>query len=89
MNVKIGNVTVDLDEMSFGEINDIVQQLRVVRARKEKSKHIVDDFRAMIENIHAEGFEFLCRDTGEVLNSKYWVLYDSINQCAYDEKEDE
>ena len=89
MNVKIGNVTVDLDEMSFGEINDIVQQLRVVRARKEKSKHIVDDFRAMIENIHAEGFDFLCRDTGEVLNPKYWVLYDSINQCAYDEKEDE
>ena len=89
MNVKIGNVTVDLDRMSFGEINDLVQQLREVRARKEKSKHIVDNFRAMIENIRAEGFDFMCRDTGEVLDPKYWVLYDSINMCTYEERGDE
>ena len=88
MNVKIGNVTVDLDRMSFGEINDLVQQLREVRARKEKSKHIVDNFRAMIENIRAEGFDFMCHDTGEVLDPKYWVLYDSINMYAYEEGKD-
>lgn len=87
MNVKIGNVTVDLNKMPFGEINDLIQQLREVRARKEKSKRIVDNFRAMIENIRAEGFDFLCDDTGEVLDPKYWVLYDSINQCVYSEKE--
>jgi hypothetical protein len=87
MNVKIGNVTVDLDKMSFGEVNDLIQQLREVRARKEKSKHIMDNFRAMIENIRAEGFDFLCDGTGEVLDPKYWVLYDSINHCIYPEKE--
>ena len=89
MNVKIGNVTVDLDKMSFGEVDNLVQQLRKVRVRKEKSKRIVDNFRAMIENIRAEGFDFLCDDTGEVLDPKYWVLYDSINQCVYPEKERE
>ena len=87
MNVKIGNVTVDLDKMSFGEVNDLVQQLRKVRARKEKSKNIVDNFHAMIENIRAEGFDFMCRDTGEVLDPKYWVLYDSINRCIYPDEE--
>ena len=89
MNVKIGNVTVDLDKLSFGEVDDLVQQLRKVRARKEKSKNIVDNFRAMIENIRAEGFDFMCRDTGEVLDPKYWVLYDSINRCIYPDEERE
>ena len=89
MNVKIGNVTVDLDKLSFGEVDDLVQQLRKVRARKEKSKNIVGNFRAMIENIRAEGFDFMCRDTGEVLDPKYWVLYDSINRCIYPDEERE
>ena len=87
MNVKIGNVTVDLDKLSFGEGDDLVQQLRKVRARKEKSKNIVGNFRAMIKNIRAEGFDFMCRDTGEVLDPKYWVLYDSINRCIYLDEE--
>ena len=87
MNVKIGNVTVDLDKLSFGEVDDLVQQLRKVRARKEKSKNIVGNFRAMIKNIRAEGFDFMCRDTGEVLDPKYWVLYDSINRCIYLDEE--
>jgi hypothetical protein len=89
MNViNIKNVTINTNDMTYEEVNALVQQLRTIRARKEQAKRIVDNFHAMIENIREEGFDFCCEDTGEVLDPKYWVLYDSVNHCTYPKKEE-
>ena len=83
MSIRVKNVTIDTDDMTYEEVNELVQQLRAVRARKEDAKRILENFQAMIDNIREKGFDFCCKDTGEVLDPKYWVLYDSREFCTY------
>ena len=84
--MMIKNVTVDTTDMSFEEVDALIQDLRAIRARKGELKSRMDGFRAMIANMrNEEGMTFVSKTTGEVLDPDDWELYDETTHSFYHE----
>ena len=82
------NVIVDTTEMSYEEVDALIQNLRAIRARKGELKSRMDGFRAMIANMrNEEGMTLVSKHTGEVLNPNDWELYDETTHTFYHEQE--
>ena len=97
--MKIKNVVIDTTEMSYEDVDNLVQKLRKVRDRKAELRNRLEHFRAMITNMrdnegmalvsNNEGMTFVSKCTGEVLNPNDWELFDEITHSFYHEKGDE
>lgn len=86
--MMLKNVIVDTTEMSYEEVDALIQNLRAIRARKGELKSRMDGFRAMIANMrNDEGMTFVSKYTGEVLNPDDWELYDETTHSFYREQE--
>ena len=84
--MKIKNVVVDTTEMSYEDVDSLIQSLRKVRERKADLRNHLGNFRAMITNMrNNEGMTFVSKCTGEVLNPDDWELYDEMAHAFYHE----
>ena len=86
--MKIKNVVIDTTEMSFEDVDNLIQSLRKVRERKGELRSRLSNFRAMISNMrNNDGMTFVSKHTGEVLNPDDWELYDEVTHSFYREEE--
>ena len=82
--MMLKNVIVDTTDMSFEEVDALIQNLRTIRARKGELKSRMDGFRSMIANMrNDEGMTFVSKTTGEVLDPDDWSLYDETTHSFY------
>jgi len=87
--MKMRNMIMDTSDLSFEELDALIQQLRKARERKGEARARYQNFSTMIENMKEDNLVFCSRHTGEVLNPNDWVVYDNLAHCAYPEKEEE
>ena len=84
--MMIKNVVIDTTEMSYEDVDNLVQSLRKVRERKTALRNNLRNFRIMITNMrNNEGMTFVSKHTGEVLNPDDWELYDEMSHAFYRE----
>ena len=84
--MMIKNVIIDTTEMSYEDVDNLVQSLRKVRERKTALRNNLRNFRTMITNMrNNEGMTFVSKHTGEVLNPDDWELYDEMSHAFYRE----
>ena len=84
--MMIKNVIVDTTDMSFEEVDALIQNLRAIRTRKGELKSRLDGFRTMIANMrNEEGMTFVSKTTGELLDPDDWELYDETTHSFYHE----
>ena len=84
--MKFRNVTVDTNDMTYAEVNTLVQELRAVRARKEKLHDRINTMRAMTENMREAQMSWVNKYTGEVFNPEDWDLFDETTNSFYYEE---
>jgi hypothetical protein len=87
--MKMRNLIMDTSDLSFEELDTLIQQLRKARERKGEARARYQNFSAMIENMREENLVFCSKHTGEILNPNDWVVYDNLNHSAYPETNEE
>ena len=84
--MMIKNVIIDTTEMSYEDVDNLIQSLRKIRERKTALRNNLKNFRTMITNMrNNEGMTFVSKHTGEVLNPDDWELYDETTHSFYHE----
>lgn len=84
--MMIKNVIIDTTEMSYQDVDNLIQSLRKIRERKAALRNNLGTFRTMITNMrNNEGMTFVSKHTGEVLNPDDWELYDEMSHAFYRE----
>lgn len=79
-------VKVDTTEMSYKEIDALVQELGKIRMRKGVLSSCLNVFRSTISNMrNKNGITLINKHTGEVLNPDDWDLYDETTHSFYEE----
>ena len=79
-------VKVDTTEMSYKEINTLVQELEKIRNRKGELSSYLNTFRNMISNMrNKHSMSLVSKTTGEVFNPDDWDLYDETTHSFYEE----
>lgn len=84
--MKFGNVTIDTNDMTYAEINALVQELRAVRARKEQLHERINTMRAMTENMREAQMSWVNKYTGEIFDPEDWDLFDETTNSVYYEE---
>ena len=87
--MELKHVELNTDDMTFDEVNDLIQTLRRVRERKSQLQSRVNSLYAMCTNMKSDGMSFVSRYTGEVLNPDDWALYDNEARAFYPGKGEE
>ena len=84
--MMIKNIIIDTTEMSYEDVDNLIQSLRKIRERKTALRNNLKNFRTMITNMrNNEGMTFVSKHTGEVLNPDDWELYDEMSHAFYRE----
>lgn len=84
--MMIKNVIIDTTEMSYEDVDNLIQSLRKIRERKAELRNRLGNFRTLITNMrNEEGMTFVSKHTGEVLNPDDWELYDEMSHAFYHE----
>ena len=82
--MMLKNVIVDTTDISFEEVDALIQNLRAIRIRKGELKSRLEGFRAMVANMrNEEGMTFVSKTTGEILDPDDWELYDETTHSFY------
>ena len=87
--MKMRNLVMDTSNLSFEELDTLIQQLRKARERKGEARARHQNLCSMVENMREDNFVFCSKHTGEILNPNDWVVYDSLNHSAYPETKEE
>ena len=87
--MELKHVELNTDDMTFDEVNELVQTLRRIRERKSQLQSRVNSLYAMCTNMKSDGMSFVSRYTGEVLNPDDWALYDNEARAFYPGKGEE
>ena len=87
--MKMRNLVMDTSDLSFEELDTLIQQLRKARERKGEARARHQNLCSMVENMREDNFVFCSKHTGEILNPNDWVVYDSLNHSAYPETKEE
>lgn len=81
-------IRVDTNEMSYAEVNGLIQDLKAIRTRKAELKARLNDFRSLLTVMrYADGMTLVSNATGEVLNPDDWDLYDETTHSFYHNEE--
>lgn len=83
--MKMRNLVMDTNDLSFEELDTLISQLKKARERKGEARTRYRNFSTMIENMTEENLVFCNKHTGEILNLNDWVVYDNLIHCAYPE----
>lgn len=87
--MELKHIELNTDDMTFDEVNDLIQTLRRVRERKSQLQSRVHSLHEMCTNMKFDGMSFVSRYTGEVLNPDDWALYDDEARAFYPGKGEE
>ena len=74
--MELTNVTLNTADMSYKEVDALIQGLRDVRARKKELHERVLTMQAMVSNMRDSEMAWVNRYTGEVFDPEDWQLYD-------------
>lgn len=74
--MRIGRIMIDTDNMTADEITTLINELRVINARKRKKETFVTAMTTLLEDAKAEGFTFLDKDFGQVIEPKDIIIFD-------------
>lgn len=87
--MKMKNLILDTSDLTFEELDDLIQRLRKARERKGEARARHQNLCSLIENAKEDNLVFCSRYTGEVLNPNDWVVYDNLNHSAYPKTNEE
>ena len=85
--MELKHVTLDTENMSYKEVNDMIQELRVIRTRKKELHERVEHLQLMVSHMKDEDMAWVNKYTGEVLDPDDWTLYDERTRTFYSEEE--
>jgi hypothetical protein len=74
--MRIGNVIIDTDNMTYNEVDQLVQELRAIRKRKSEASACRHRMKDAVEQSKEYGFRYVNRYTGEIFNADDWWVYD-------------
>lgn len=86
--MRIGNVILDTDNMTLSEINQLVNELREIRKRKEQAHDCKLRMKNAVEESKDRGFRYINRYTGAIFNADDWCVYDEAQDCTHSEEVD-
>lgn len=86
--MRIGNVILDTDNMSYNEVDALVKELREIRKRKGQAKDCRNYLRGIDADAKDNGFRYVNRYTGEIFNANDWWVYDEVQNCTHGEEVD-
>ena len=79
--MRIGRTIIDTDSMTADELTVIINELRAIRKRRAQGEELLRHFTEVIEEAKANGFTFIDKDFGNVLESKDFTLLDERGAC--------
>lgn len=74
--MRIGRINIDTESISTDELGQIINELKKIRARKLKAEMYQNSMNELIADAKAEGFTFVDKDFGSVLQENDFVMYD-------------
>lgn len=74
--MRIGRMMIDTNSMTADELTVIINELRAIRKRKAQGEELLRRFTEVIDEAKANGFTFIDKDFGNVLESKDFTLLD-------------
>ena len=74
--MRIGNVILDTDNMTYSEVDQLVQELRAIRKRKSEARACRHRMKDAVEQSKEYGFRYVNQYTGEIFNADDWWVYD-------------
>ena len=74
--MRIGNVILDTDNMTYSEVDQLVQELRAIRKRKSEARDCKVRMNNAVVESQEHGFRYINRYTGEIFNADDWWVYD-------------
>lgn len=74
--MRIGRINIDTESISTDELGQIINELKKIRARKLKAEMYQSSMNELIADAKAEGFTFVDKDFGSVLQENDFVMYD-------------
>ena len=81
--MRIGNVIIDTDNMTYDEVQAIMTELRGIRDRKGKARDCKIRLQNAIEVSKENGFTYCNQYTGEILKADDWDVYDEMHECIH------
>ena len=84
--MELTNVTLNTADMSYKEVDALIQGLRGVRARKKELHERVLTMQAMVSNMRDSEMAWVNNYTGEVFDPEDWQLYDETTHTFYNEE---
>ena len=84
--MELTNVTLNTADMSYKEVDALIQGLRGVRARKKELHERVLTMQAMVSNMRDSEMAWVNKYTGEVFDPEDWQLYDETTRTFYNEE---
>lgn len=74
--MRIGRMMIDTDNLSIEDMDAIIKELRVIRARKLKAEELKTRMLELIADAKENGFTFIDKDFGQVWTGNDVDLYD-------------
>lgn len=74
--MRIGRMMIDTDNLSIEDMDTIIKELRVIRARKLKAEELKSRMLELIADAKENGFTFIDKDFGQVWTGNDVDLYD-------------
>jgi hypothetical protein len=74
--MRIGRINIDTESISTDELGQIINELKKIRARKLKAEMYQNSMNELIADAKTEGFTFVDKDFGSVLQENDFVMYD-------------
>ena len=84
--MELTNVTLNTADMSYKEVDALIQGLRDVRARKKELHERILTMQAMVSNMRDSEMAWVNKYTGEVFDPEDWQLYDETTRTFYSEE---
>ena len=74
--MRIGRINIDTESIPTDELEQIINELTKIRARKLKAEMYLDSMNELIADAKAAGFTFVDKDFGQVLQQNDFTMYD-------------
>ena len=84
--MELKNVTLNTADLSYKEVDALIQGLRGVRARKKELHERILTMQAMVSNMRDSEMAWVNKYTGEVFDPEDWQLYDETTRTFYNEE---
>ena len=84
--MELKHIELNTDDMTYAEVNALVQELRAIRTRKAELHDRVNTLRCMASNMKEAQMTWVNKYTGEVFDPEDWTLYDETTRTFYHEE---